>query len=110
MNCLPSGILRLETIQEVYQCIANYLQVPSGSGDGNYYDFDITDFLKKFKLNSHAVVYSMKALEQDGWLSFNEQVFIPSSVCFTTNKNDLYQFEKDYPSLEPLIKTLSTGL
>ena len=96
----------LETIKDIYSNLANYLQLPSGSGMGEYYDFDITDFLKKFKLNSHAVVYSMKALEQDGWLSFNEQVFIPSTVYFTTDKNYLYQFEKDYPSLEPVIKTL----
>ena len=96
----------LETIKDIYSNLANYLQLPSGSGMGEYYDFDITDFLKKFKLNSHAVVYSMKALEQDGWLSFNEQVFIPSTVYFTIDKNYLYQFEKDYPSLEPVIKTL----
>jgi ATP-dependent DNA helicase RecQ len=96
----------IETIKEVYACLANYLQVPSGNGEGEYYDFDITDFLKKFKLNSSAVIYTLKALEQDGWLSFNEQVFIPPTVYFTTDKNYLYQFEKDYPSLEPLIKSL----
>ncbi len=96
----------IETIKETYDAVASYLQVPSGSGDGEYFDFDISDFLKKFKLNSHAVIYSLKALEQDGWLSFNEQVFVPSSVYFTINKNNLYQFEKDHADLEPLIKTL----
>jgi ATP-dependent DNA helicase RecQ len=96
----------IEIIKEVYGCLANYLQIPSASGEGKYYEFDITDFLKKFKLNSSSVVYSLKALEQDGWLSFNEQVFIPPTVYFTTDKKYLYQFEKDYPSLEPLIKSL----
>lgn len=95
-----------EVIKETYDAVASYLQVPSGSGDGEYFDFDISDFLKKFKLNAHAVIYSLKALEQDEWLSFNEQVFVPASVYFTVNKNNLYQFEKDYPLLEPLIKTL----
>ncbi|MBS1575218.1 MAG: RecQ family ATP-dependent DNA helicase [Bacteroidetes bacterium] len=96
----------VETIKEVYASLANYLQIPSGTGESEYYEFDITDFLKKFKLNSNSVVYSLKALEQDGWLSFNEQVFIPPTVYFTTDKNYLYQFENDYPSLEPLIKSL----
>src|SRR5258705_827973 len=76
----------LDDIRDLYQSVANYLQIPSGSGEGQYYDFDISDFLRKFKLNSHAALYSLKALEQDGWLAFNEQVFLPSSVSFTTDK------------------------
>ena len=96
----------IEEIREVYQAISNYLQIPSGIGAGQYYNFDITDFIKKFKLNSHSVLYSLKTLEQDGWLSFNEQVFLPSTVRFMTGKEYLYQSEKDYPQLEPLIKAL----
>jgi ATP-dependent DNA helicase RecQ len=96
----------LDDIRNVYQSVANYLQIPSGSGEGQYYDFDISDLLRKFKLNSHTALYSLKALEQDGWLAFNEQVFLPSSVGFTTHKDYLYLFEKEHPQLEPLIKTL----
>ncbi len=96
----------IEDIRNVYQAIANYLQIPAGGGEGQYYDFDISDFLRKFKLNSHTVVYSLKSLEQEGWLSFNEQVFMPSVVKFTTSKDQLYEFEKGNPLLEPVIKTL----
>jgi len=96
----------LEQIRNIYQAICNYLQIPSDSGEGEYFSFDITDFTSKFRLNGREVFYSLKALEQDGWLSFNEQVFVPSTVQFTTNKDYLYQFEKDYPQLEPLVKTL----
>jgi ATP-dependent DNA helicase RecQ len=95
-----------DDIRIIYQSVANYLQIPTGAGEHQYYDFDISDFLKKFKLTSHIVLYSLKALEQEGWLSFNEQVFLPSSVSFTTNKDYLYAFEKEHPLLEPVIKTL----
>ena len=95
-----------EDIRGVYQSVANYLQIPTGAGEGQYYDFDISDFLKKFNLNSHTTLYSLKALEQESWLSFNEQVFLPSSVMFTVNKGSLYEFEKSNPQLEPCIKTL----
>ena len=95
-----------EEIRKIYQSIANYLQVPVGLGEGIYYDFDIADFLKKFKHNSHTALYSLKALEQEGWLSFNEQVFRPSSVLFTVTKDRLYSFEADNPKLEPVVKTL----
>jgi ATP-dependent DNA helicase RecQ len=96
----------IEDIRAVYQSVANYLQLPTGGGDGQYYDFDIADFLRKFKLQSHTTLYSLKALEQDGWMAFNEQVFLSSSVRFTTDKNYLHQFEKSHPVLEPLVKTL----
>lgn len=96
----------LDDIRNIYQAVANYLQIPTGSGEGQYYDFDISDFLKKFKFSSHTTLYSLKALEQESWLALNEQVFLPSSAGFTTNKEYLYAFEKEHSQLEPVIKTL----
>lgn len=99
----------LDDMKNVYQSVANYLQIPAGTGEGNYFDFDINDFVKKFKLNTHTAIYSLKALEQDNWLSLNEQVFLPSKVKFTTSKEVLYEFEKAHPELEPAIKALLRG-
>lgn len=99
----------MDDIRNVYHSVANYLQIPAGSGEGNYYDFDITDFVKKFKLNTHTALYSLKALEQDSWLTMNEQVFIPSKVKFTTTKETLYDFERSHAELEPAIKALLRG-
>jgi ATP-dependent DNA helicase RecQ len=96
----------LEDIRSVYQAIANYLQLAAGTGEGVYFDFAIDDFLRKFPLNSQTVVYSLKALEQDGWLSFNEQVFMPGTVHFNITKDRLYAFERERPAFEPLIKCL----
>ena len=95
-----------EDIRKVYQAVANYLQLPVGATVGHYYDFDIADFIKKFKLDSHTTLYSLKALEQEGWLAFNEQVFRPGTVQFTVTKDYLYQFEKDNPQLEAILKAL----
>jgi ATP-dependent DNA helicase RecQ len=99
----------LAEIKNVYQCMANYLQVPAGSGEGKYFDFDINDFVKKFKLNSYNTVFALKAMEQDEWLIMNEQVFLPSKVQFTTTKETLYEFEKAHTELEPAIKALLRG-
>jgi ATP-dependent DNA helicase RecQ len=99
----------LDDMKNVYQSVANYLQIPASSGEGNYFDFDINDFIKKFKLNTHTTIYSLKALEQDNWLSLNEQVFLPSKIKFTTTKQALYDFETFHPQLEPAIKALLRG-
>ena len=95
-----------QEIRKVYQAIVNYLQIPAGSGAGQYYEFDMGDFIKKFKLESHTALYSLKALEQEGRFSFNEQVFISATVQFTATKAYLYEFEKNNLQLEPLIKAL----
>jgi ATP-dependent DNA helicase RecQ len=96
----------IEQIREVYQAVSNYLQLHTGDGAGQYFEFDLSDFIRKFQLNAQTVLYSLKALEQDGWLSFNEQVFLSSAVQFTANKNELTKFEVERPALEPLIKAL----
>jgi len=96
----------IDTIRNVYQAIANYLQLPAGSGEGNYFDFDTGDFIKRFNLPAYQVMNVLKVLEQEGFMSFNEQVFVPSRVQFICNKNTLYQFEEEHPEYEPLIKLL----
>jgi ATP-dependent DNA helicase RecQ len=96
----------LENIRNTYQALMNYLQVPAGSGAGNYYNFDITDFVNRFKLDTQSAMYSIKALEQEELLSFNEQIFMPAKIQFVTGKEYLYEFESGNPALEPLIKTL----
>jgi ATP-dependent DNA helicase RecQ len=95
-----------EEIKNVYKALVNYLQLPSGSGEGIYFDFDISDFIKKFNLNVYTVNYSLKVLEQEEFISYNEQIFLPSSVVFTVNKDALTEFEKSHPHLEPVIKGL----
>lgn len=96
----------VEDIRHVYQAVANYLQVPTGAGKGEYYDFDLTDFTKKFRLSPVTSVNALKTLEQEDWIAFNEQVFLPPTIRFTTDKQNLYLFEKENPALAPCIKTL----
>jgi len=96
----------LATIQLVYRSVVHYLQLPEGEAPGESYDFNLKDFIRKFGLDVQTTIYGLKALEQDGWLSFNEQVFSPATVNFTIYKNDLYEYEKTHSELEPLIKVL----
>ena len=93
-------------IRKVYQALADFLHIAVGSGEGIYYDFDLTSFIKNFDLDSFLVIAVLKVLEQEGHLSFNETVFMPGKVQFTAPKNLLEDFEKSQPKLEPVIKCL----
>ncbi|GAB3413961.1 RecQ family ATP-dependent DNA helicase [Niabella aquatica] len=94
------------TLRDVYRNVVHYLQLPEGEAPGESYDFNLKDFIKKFRVDVQTTIYGLKALEQDGWLSFNEQVFAPATVRFTIYKDDLYEYEKRHQDYEPLIKIL----
>ena len=93
-------------IKRVYQALANYLQIPQGIGEGIYYNFDIIDFAKKFKLDSQLVWNTIKTLEQEEHISFTENIFIPSKVEILADKTNLEDVEKTHPSTEITLKTL----
>ena len=96
----------IKEIKNIYQCLVDYLQVPVGIGEGNYYDFNLNDFIKNFKLDVFAVINTLKMLEQEGYISFNETIFLQSKICFIAPKESLIDFEQSHPQLEPLIKCL----
>ncbi|MFZ1784092.1 MAG: RecQ family ATP-dependent DNA helicase, partial [Ferruginibacter sp.] len=93
-------------IKQVYIGLMNHLQIPAGSGEGISYDFDIAAFSSAFKINILMATYAVKALEQEGVISFNEVFFKPSTVVFTTSRDELTDLEKQKPELEPLVKGL----
>ena len=96
----------LEKIKQVYNALVNYLQIPSYTGEYKSFDFRFDDFIRNFKLNSTEALYALKALEQDGWIDFNEKSFSPATVAFTCSKEQLYEFQKNYSKHEPLTTTL----
>ena len=94
------------TIKEVYTGLMNHLQIAAGTGEGMSYDFDISVFSSAFKFNLITASYAIKAMEQEGLLSFNEVFFKPSTVVFTSSRMELTEFENRYPKLEPICKGL----
>ena len=95
----------LSYIRDIYRDISNYLQVPLGT-EQVYYDFDHADFVRKFQLESRAATSAIKVLAQENYLSYSEQIFVPSTVQCIAEKEWLYAFETEHPALEPLLKSL----
>ena len=96
----------LTVIKEVYQSIANYLQLPVGSGEGLYFDFDWPTFIHRFKFSAPQVMQCFKILEQEGFIQYNEAFFIPARIQFIATKSMLENLAKDDPALDQLSKTL----
>ncbi|MEO8415391.1 MAG: ATP-dependent DNA helicase RecQ [Ginsengibacter sp.] len=96
----------MPTIKKIYSSLVNYFQLPSGNGEDLTFDFDMNDFVKKFKINAFTVNSVLKILEQEALISYSEQFFSPSTVVFTTEKAEMELFEKTYPKYDPVIKGL----
>lgn len=94
-----------EYIRQIYQGLANYMQVPLGTEQVSY-PFDLNDFLKKFSFQSKPAQAAMQALQQEGFISLNDPVFSPATIYFICDRQVLNQFEEENPLLEPLIKVL----
>jgi ATP-dependent DNA helicase RecQ len=99
----------IDQIRPLYQGIVNFLQLPAGAGEGQYFDFDLTTFTTRFQLPTPAVVNVLKVLEQEGLLSFHQQIFLQARVQFVTGKESLYDFEDQQPALVPIIHALLRG-
>lgn len=78
-----------EVIQQFYQDLADYLQLPVGVGEDRFYSFQIADFSLKFKWNPLQVHSILRSLEQSGLISYLEQVYLPSKIKMTASRAEI---------------------
>ncbi|GAB4258896.1 MAG: ATP-dependent DNA helicase RecQ [Vicingaceae bacterium] len=96
----------LATIKNVYQALANYFQIPEGSGLNESFDFNITDFANKYEFKLIEVYNAIKFLEKEGYLLITDKEHLHSRVKIIVPKDQLYDFQVRNPSFDQLIKLL----
>lgn len=85
-----------DLIRKVYQSVAEYLQIPIGAEPYRYYDFDLADFCKKFKLYAPTASRALKLLEQEGLWTLSEAIFKPPAVQILADRRELDRLAKTY--------------
>lgn len=93
-------------IRMVYQHLADYLQIPVGLGAEQYFSFDISEFAKNFDLSVHLAMNVLRILGQEGFISFEEDIFIPTLVTVKAPREILNDIETAHPEIEETLKTL----
>ncbi|MFN8241156.1 MAG: ATP-dependent DNA helicase RecQ [Bacteroidales bacterium] len=96
----------VDKIKDVYEAICNYLQIPEGSGKENAYDFNMSDFVSKFRLPVNETYNSLVFLQREGYLEFTEEINNPSRVHFIVGRDDLYKFQVANETFDGFIKLL----
>jgi len=93
-------------IKQTYQALANFYQLPIGTGFGRSFDFDISQFCDTYNLRQLTVFNSLKFLEREGYVSLSESFFQPSRVHFSHGKDGLYKFQVANPKYDEFIKLI----
>lgn len=93
-------------IAQVYFHLGNYYQLAYGAGQFLTLDFDLADFCSRYQLHPKKTIHALKFLEHDEWISLSENTYLPSRLQFDINASELYHFQVENISLDPLIKTI----
>jgi len=86
-------------LRKVYQSVAEYLQIATGTEPDQYYPFDLADFAAKFKLEALPASYALKLLGQDGLWSISDSVRNPATIRFTAERGEIDNLYRHYPDL-----------
>ncbi len=83
----------LEYIEDVYQKLHAFFEIPYDTGMGRQLKFKIEDFCKRFGLQRALAFYALKYLERTEHLTYSEEVDIPTKVRINVDRKSLYDVE-----------------
>lgn len=93
-------------LRQVYQSVAEYLQIPIGTEPHQYYPFDLQDFCKKFGLQAVPASHALRLLEQEDLWTITEAAFHPAAIFITATRNELDELAVTYPDLGMVVTIL----
>lgn len=96
----------IDYMKRVYQALANYYQLATGSAEGESYEFDIYAFADRFQLTVHEVYNALKKLEEEGLIQFSESFYSPSQLHIPVDAVRLYEFQVANSTYDSLLKMI----
>jgi ATP-dependent DNA helicase RecQ len=96
----------VEKIKDTYEALCNFLMVPLGAGKDNVFDFNMAEFVSRYRLPVIETYNSLAFLQREGYLEFTEEINNPSRVHFVVGRDDLYKFQVANESFDGFIKLL----
>jgi ATP-dependent DNA helicase RecQ len=83
----------LEEIQEMYQKIADYLQVAVNTMPEEEFAFNIEVFAKKYNFNTAQTYHALQFLENEDLIKLLDNSFGSSKIKMAINNSELYKFQ-----------------
>ncbi|MCR5642731.1 MAG: RecQ family ATP-dependent DNA helicase [Prevotella sp.] len=96
-------------VRKVYDHLAYYYQVATGSGYNRMFEFNIDDFCQKFHHFPVQVMSALQILYRANYLEYIEEQEAQARVMFCLSRDDLYRLEHTDPLEERVITALLRG-
>ena len=96
----------LEYIEDIYQKLHVFFEIPYVAGAGRQLKFDLEAFAKHFKLERAPVHYALRYLERAEHLTFSEDVEIATQVGILVDRDALYDIDLPEPAMVSLLEVL----
>ena len=93
-------------IRQVYDHLAFYYQVATGSGYNATFEFNVDDFCKKFRHFPIRVHSALKILNRAGYIEYIEEQENQARVMFILSRDQLYQLDQLEPAEDRIITAL----
>jgi len=103
---LTNSFPKLDYIKDIYDALGNYFQVPIGSSKGRVFDFELSEFCKRYKLQISQAFNALGILELSGYVSLGEAYEKKAKIKILVNRDDLYRFQVDNHQFEGFLKLL----
>ena len=94
----------VDFLKKVYQALANYFQLASGSGEGESFNLDLTDFTAKFELDTLNTFHALKRLEEEGLIHLSEALNLSATLKINLSAQQLYEFQVAHANYDSFIK------
>ena len=96
----------LEYIEDIYQKIHIFHEIPYEAGEGRLLKFDIREFCKRFGLQQSPAYYAIKYIEREGHWSMTEDADIQTRVKIEADRTALYGIDLPEPAMKDVLETL----
>ena len=106
MQILSVSFPSLDYIEDIYQKLHIYKQIPYHTGEGLQLKFDFVDFAQHFKLQRAEAHYALHYLQSSEHVQLAEDVEIPTRIKILVDRQDLYDVELPEAQMVQLLDLL----
>ncbi|MBO4634810.1 MAG: RecQ family ATP-dependent DNA helicase [Bacteroidales bacterium] len=96
----------LEYIEDIYQKVHIFHEIPYDAGTGRMLKFDLAAFCKQYHLQQAPAYYAIKYLEREGHWSLAEDMDIQTRVKIDVDRNALYSTDLPDPAMPAVLEAL----
>ena len=96
----------LENMEDLYQKMHIFFQIPYDEGEGRMLKWDIKEFCKHYRLQQAPTYYAVKYMEREGHWTLSEDMDIPTRIKIDVDRASLYNVDLPDPAMPQVLETL----